>query len=107
MSLQMPPQSSLLKALLQTSCPHLRSQIRNQLLRGWQVWHKARNDLSFFPATKLSAIFTLPSHAATRLFQMKLAVSYLLGHPKSFPETLDLMLAWYDTTAIEMLAAFI
>ena len=66
---------------------------------------------------------------------MKLAASYLLGHPNwhrprceeeietaehallrcparqysrgSFPETLDLKSAWYDTTAIEMLAAFV
>jgi hypothetical protein len=123
------------------SYSHLRSQIRGQLLREWQVWHKPRDDFPFSPTTKLSAIFTLPRHAATRLFQMKLAASYLLGHPNwhrpdpglcprceeeiettehallrcparqyargSFPETLDLKSAWYDTTAIEMLAAFV
>ena len=63
------------------SYSHLRSQIRSQLLREWQVWHMPRDDFPFSPATKLSAIFTLPRHAATRLFQMKLAASYLLGHP--------------------------
>ena len=59
----------------------LRSQIRGQLLREWQVWHKPGDDFPFSPTTKLSAIFTLPRHAATRLFQMKLAASYLLAHP--------------------------
>ena len=38
-------------------------------------------DFPFSPSAKLSAIFILPRHAATRLFQMKLAASYLLGHP--------------------------
>ena len=100
-----------------------------------------RDDFPFSPAAKLSAILTLPRHAATRLFQMKLAVSYFLGHPNwhrpdpglcprceeeiettehallrcparqyargSFPETLDLKSACYDTTTIEMLAAFV
>ena len=60
---------------------HLRSQIRDRLLQEWQVWHKPRDDFSFPPSTKLSAIFTLLRHVATRLFQMKLAASYLLGHP--------------------------
>ena len=120
---------------------HLCSQIRGQLLREWQVWHKPRDDFPFSPATKLSAIFTLTRHAATRHFQMKLAASYLLGHPNwhrpdpglcprceeeieaaehallrcparqyargSLSGTLDLKSAWYDTTAIEMLAAFV
>ena len=63
------------------SYSHLRSQIRGRLLQEWQVWHKPRDDFPFSPSTKLSAIFTLPRHAATRLFQMKLAASYLLGHP--------------------------
>ena len=61
--------------------PPALSQIRSRLLQEWQVWHKPRDDFPFSPATKLSAIFTLPRHAATRLFQMKLAASYLLGHP--------------------------
>ena len=60
---------------------HLRSQIRDRLLHEWQVWHKPRDDFLFTPSNKLSAIFSLPRHAATRLFQMKLAASYLLGHP--------------------------
>ena len=93
------------------------------------------------PATKLSAIFALPRHAATHLFQMKQSASYLLGHPNwhqpepglcprceeevettehallrcpapqyargFFPEALDLKSAWYDATAIRMLAAFV
>ena len=87
MNLQMPPQSSL-PSIEGTpsddfpwSCYHLRSQIRGQLLREWQVWHIPRDDFPFSPTTKLSAIFTLPRHTATRLFQMKLAASYLLGHP--------------------------
>ena len=63
------------------SYSHLRSQIRSRLLQEWQVWHKPRDDFPFSPSTKLSAIFSLPRHAATRLFQMKLAASYLLGHP--------------------------
>ena len=63
------------------SYSHLRSQIRDRLLQEWQVWHKPRDDFPFSRSTKLSAIFTLPYHAATRLFQMKLAASYLLGHP--------------------------
>ena len=63
----------------------LRSQIRGRLLQEWQAWHKPRNDFSFSPSTKLSAIFTLPRHAATCLFQMKLAASYLLDRP-DFPE---------------------
>ena len=37
--------------------------------------------LPFSPSTKLSAIFALPRNAATRLFQIKLSASYLLGHP--------------------------
>ena len=45
----------------------------------WQVWHKPRDDFPFSPSTQLSAIFSLPRHAATRLFQMKLVASYLLG----------------------------
>ena len=119
----------------------LRSQIRGQLLREWQFWHIPRDDFPFSPAKKPPAIFTLPRHAATRLFQMKLAASYLLGHPNwhlpgpglcprceeeiettehallrcparqhargSFPETLDLKSAWYDTTTVEMHAAFV
>ena len=61
---------------------HLRAQIRNQLLQEWQAWHKPRDDFPFSPSTtKLLAIFSLPRHAATRLFQIKLAASYLLGHP--------------------------
>ena len=63
------------------SYSHLRSQIRGRLLQEWQVWHKPRDDFPFSPTTKLSAIFTLPRHAATRHFQIKLAASYLLGHP--------------------------
>ena len=63
------------------SYSHLCSQVRSQLLQEWQTWHKPRDDFPFSPSTKLSAIFALPRHAATRLFQMKLSVSYLLGHP--------------------------
>ena len=64
------------------SYSHLRTQIRSQLLREWQTWHRPRDDFPFSPfTTKLSAIFALPRHAATRRFQMKLAASYLLGHP--------------------------
>ena len=48
------------------SYSHLRWQIRGQLLR---EWHKPRDDFPFSPTTKLSAIFTLPRHAATRLFR--------------------------------------
>ena len=33
------------------SYSHLRSQIRGQLLREWQVWHKPRDDFPFSPAT--------------------------------------------------------
>ena len=63
------------------SYSHLCSQVRSQLLQEWQTWHKPRDDFPFPPSTKLSAIFALPRHAATRLFQMKLSASYLLGHP--------------------------
>ena len=63
------------------SYPHLRTQIRGQLLREWQVWHKPRDYFPFSPSTKLWAIFSLSRHAATRLFQMELAASYLLGRP--------------------------
>ena len=67
--------------LMFTWCSHLHSQIRNRLLREWQVWHKPRDDFPFPPSTKLSVNFTPPRHVATRLFEMKLAASYLLGHP--------------------------
>ena len=63
------------------SYSHLRSQICSRLLQEWQTWHKLRDDFPFSPSTKLSAIFALARHAATRLFQMNLAASYLLGHP--------------------------
>ena len=63
------------------SYSHLCTQIRGQLLQEWQVWHRPRDDFPFSPSAKLSAIFPLPRHTATRLFQMKLAASYLLGHP--------------------------
>ena len=56
------------------SYSHLRSQVRDRVLQERQVWHKPRDDFPFFPSTKLSAIFTLPRHAATCLFQMKLAI---------------------------------
>ena len=103
--------------------------------------HVPRDDFPFSPSTKLSAVFALPRHAATRLFQMRLSASYLLGHPNwhrpepglcprreeeiettehallrcsarqyargSFPETLDLKSALYDSTATEMLAKFV
>ena len=62
------------------SYSHLRSQIRGRLLQEWQVWHKPRDGFLFSSSTKLSAIFALPRHAATHLFQMKLAASYLLGY---------------------------
>ena len=80
------PQNSLPRAnpddlAFPWSYSHLRPQIRGRLLQEWQVWHKPRDDYPFSPSTKLSAIFFLPCHAATRLFQMKLAASYLLGHP--------------------------
>ena len=61
------------------SYSHLRSQIRSRLLQERQVWHKPRDDFPFSPSTKLSAIFTLPRHGATRLFQMKLAASYSMA----------------------------
>ena len=120
---------------------HLHSEVRNQLLQERQSWHTPRDDFPFSPSTKLSAIFTLPRHAATRPFQMKLSASCLQGHPNwhrpdpglcprceegiettehallrcparqyvrgSFPETLDLRSAWYDSTATEMLAKFV
>ena len=61
---------------------YLRTQIRSQLFREWQAWHKPSDDFPFPPfTTKPSAISSLPRHAATRPFQMKLAVSYRLGHP--------------------------
>ena len=63
------------------SYSHLRTEIGGQLLRELKVWHRPRDDFPFSPSTKLSAIFSLPRHTATRLFQMKLATSYLLGHP--------------------------
>ena len=105
----------------------LHSEIRDRLLQEWQVWHKPRDDFPFWPSTKLSAIFTLPRHAATRLFQTKLAASCprceeeveTTGHAMlccpayqyargSFPEALGLKSAWYDaTTAIDMLATFV
>ena len=48
---------------------------------GWATGHSgtAGNDLA--DTTKLSTIFSLPRHAATRAVQMKPAASYLLGHP--------------------------
>ena len=51
---------------------NFRSQIRGKLLREWQVWHKPRDDFPFPPATKLSAIFTLPCHVAMRLSPVEL-----------------------------------
>ena len=59
----------------------IRTQIRSKLLQEWQVWHKPRDDFPFSPSTKLSTIYNLPQHAATRHFQVKLAAPYLLGHP--------------------------
>ena len=140
MSLQMPMQSLLLRARPsnQTTSPGstpICAQIRSQLLREWQVWHRPRDDFRFSPSTKLSAIFSLPRHTATRLFQMKLATSYLLGHPSWHRPDPELCLrceeeiettehallrcparqyargylksAWYDATTIEMLATFV
>ena len=123
------------------SYSYLRSQVRRQLLQEWQTWHKPRDDFPFLPSTKLSAIFALPRHTTTRLFQMKLSTPYLLGHPNwhwlerglclrceeeiettehallrsparqhargPFPETLDLKSAWFDATAIGLLAEFV
>ena len=81
----MPPQSSPLKAPPSAAFPwsysYLRLRIRKQLLWERQVLHKPREDYPFTPSTKPAATFTLPRHAATRLFQMKLAASYLLGRP--------------------------
>ena len=84
---------------------------------------------------RFTAIFSLPRHAATRHFQMKLAAFYLLGHPNwhhprreeeirttehailrclarqyargSSPKALGLQSAWYDAAATEMLAEFV
>ena len=53
------------------SYSHLRTQIRRQLPREWQAWHRPRDDFPFSPSTtKLSAGFSLPRHAATRLLQV-------------------------------------
>ena len=60
---------------------HLRSQIRTSSSRSGRSGTDRGVTSPPSPPQSSLPSFTLPRHAATRLFQMKIAVSYLLVHP--------------------------
>jgi hypothetical protein len=58
----------------------IRPTIRSQLLIDWMSSVQQRADYPYHPTLEPGPLFDLPRMQASRLFQMRLGKSYLLGH---------------------------
>jgi ribonuclease HI len=58
----------------------IRPLIRSQLIADWSLSYSPRPDYPYHPSTTPTPIFDLPRMQASRLFQIRLAKSYLSAH---------------------------